>query len=66
MRLVKLIGDAVMLVAPEPAPMLDKHAALVEAAEDQDFPPLRAGRGLRAGRAPLGRLVGRPRISPAG
>jgi adenylate cyclase len=43
-RLVKLIGDAVMLVSPEPAPMLDATLRLVElAAEDEAFPPLRAG-----------------------
>jgi adenylate cyclase len=43
-RLVKLIGDAVMLVSPEPAAMLDTTLRLVElAAEDEAFPPLRAG-----------------------
>ena len=44
MRLVKLIGDAVMLVSPEPEPMLDVTLRLVDlAAEDEAFPPLRAG-----------------------
>ena len=43
-RLVKLIGDAVMLVSPKPEPMLDATLRLVElAAEDEAFPPLRAG-----------------------
>ena len=43
-RIVKLIGDAVMLVAPEPEPMLDCALDLVElAGEDEAFPPLRAG-----------------------
>jgi adenylate cyclase len=43
-RIVKLIGDAVMLVATEPGPMLDCALRLVElAAEDEAFPPLRAG-----------------------
>jgi adenylate cyclase len=43
-RLVKLIGDAVMLVSPEPEPMLETTLALVErAAEDERYPPLRAG-----------------------
>jgi adenylate cyclase len=43
-RIVKLIGDAVMLVAPEPAPMLECALALVETAgEAEDFPELRAG-----------------------
>ncbi|MDA0165779.1 adenylate/guanylate cyclase domain-containing protein [Solirubrobacter ginsenosidimutans] len=43
-RLVKLIGDAVMLVSPEPEPMLDVTLRLVElAAQDEAVPPLRAG-----------------------
>jgi adenylate cyclase len=43
-RLVKLIGDAVMLVSPDPEPMLDTALTLVEeAADDSGFPPLRAG-----------------------
>jgi adenylate cyclase len=43
-RIVKLIGDAVMLVASEPAPMLECTLALVEtAARQDDFPELRAG-----------------------
>jgi adenylate cyclase len=43
-RIVKLIGDAVMLVAPEPAPMLQCTLQLIEAAEGlEDFPKLRAG-----------------------
>jgi adenylate cyclase len=43
-RIVKLIGDAVMLVAPEPEPMLHCTLRLVdEAARDEAFPPLRAG-----------------------
>ena len=43
-RLVKLIGDAVMLVSPEPEPMLDATLRLVDlAAEDERYPPLRAG-----------------------
>ena len=67
-RIVKLIGDAVMLVSPEPEPMLDATLRLVElAAEDEAFPPLRAGHRVRPGRAPLGRLVrhaGEPRQPP--
>jgi adenylate cyclase len=43
-RIVKLIGDAVMLVAPEPAAMLDCTLRLVDLAQgDEAFPPLRAG-----------------------
>jgi adenylate cyclase len=43
-RIVKLIGDAVMLVAPEAQPMLECTLALVERAGWEDaFPELRAG-----------------------
>jgi adenylate cyclase len=43
-RLVKLIGDAVMLVSPKPEPMIDVALRLVEsAAADEGFPPLRVG-----------------------
>jgi adenylate cyclase len=44
-RFVKTIGDAVMLVSGEPAPLLDTALTLVERAdqEDESFPPLRAG-----------------------
>jgi adenylate cyclase len=43
-KLVKLIGDAVMLVSPKPEPMLESTLRLIEsAAEDDTFPPLRAG-----------------------
>ena len=40
-RLVKMIGDAAMLVAPSPEPLL--HAALALAENDADLPPLRVG-----------------------
>ena len=43
-RLVKVIGDAVMLVAPRPAELVATAVELVERAEATDgFPPLRAG-----------------------
>ena len=43
-RVVKQIGDAVMLVSPEPEAMVRTALALVEAAEGEEaFPPLRAG-----------------------
>jgi adenylate cyclase len=44
-RLVKVIGDAVMLVGPEPRDVVGTALTLVERAEEQgeDFPPLRAG-----------------------
>ena len=44
-RLVKTIGDAAMLAAPEPAPLLDAVLTLVAAAEEEggEFPQLKAG-----------------------
>jgi adenylate cyclase len=44
-RLVKTIGDAAMLVSPEPAPLVEAASALVEAAEHEGegFPRLRTG-----------------------
>ncbi len=43
-RFIKTIGDAVMFVCPDPAPMLDVVLKLVEAVDtDNDFPRLRAG-----------------------
>ena len=56
-KLVKLIGDAVMLVSPEPEPMLDVTLRLVEMATRTRLPAAARRRRLRAGRAPLGRLV---------
>jgi adenylate cyclase len=61
-RLVKLIGDAAMLVSPETDPLLDAGLSLVEAAEaeGEGFPLLRAGmaRGRALPRA--GDWYGRP------
>lgn len=46
-RVVKQIGDAVMLVSPEPEAMVRTALALVEATEGEEaFPPLRAGVAL--------------------
>jgi adenylate cyclase len=44
-RLVKTIGDAAMLVAPEPAPVVAAALSLVEAAEaeGENFPSIRSG-----------------------
>ncbi|MHC9294093.1 adenylate/guanylate cyclase domain-containing protein [Mycobacterium sp. LTG2003] len=53
-RLIKTIGDAVMLVSPNPAALLDAVLALVAATEtDEDFPRLRVGvaSGLAVSRA---------------
>jgi adenylate cyclase len=50
-RLIKSIGDAVMLVSPQPQPLLDAAVNLVERAghEEERFPALRAG--LASGQA---------------
>jgi adenylate cyclase len=47
-RLVKTIGDAAMLVSPEPAALVESALALVDAAEaeGEDFPQLHAGIAL--------------------
>jgi adenylate cyclase len=45
-RLVKTIGDAAMLVSPEPAPLVSVALALVEAVEVAELPALRAGIAL--------------------
>lgn len=43
-RMVKTIGDAVMLVSAQPAPLVDLLLELVEAAAaEEQMPPLRAG-----------------------
>jgi adenylate cyclase len=60
-RLVKTIGDAAMLTAPEAPPVLDTMLELVEASrEEDDRPLLRAG--IAAGEAlpRAGDLYGRP------
>jgi adenylate cyclase len=47
-RLVKTIGDAAMIVSPEPAALVESALALVDAAEaeGEDFPQLHAGIAL--------------------
>ena len=47
-RLVKTIGDAAMLVSPDPQPLLEAMLDLVDSAEreGEDFPQLRAGVSL--------------------
>ncbi|OBK16031.1 cyclase [Mycobacterium asiaticum] len=43
-RFIKTIGDAVMLICPDPAPLLDAILKLVEVVDTDDaFPRLRAG-----------------------
>jgi adenylate cyclase len=47
-RLVKTIGDAAMLVSPEPGALVEAALGLIDAAEaeSEDFPPLHAGIAL--------------------
>jgi adenylate cyclase len=42
-RLVKMIGDAAMFASREPEPLLDAVLGLVDAAGNEEIPPLRAG-----------------------
>jgi adenylate cyclase len=61
-RLVKTIGDAVMLTSLEPQPLLDAGLDLLEAAdaEGEDFPQLRAGVAIGAALSRAGDWFGRP------
>jgi adenylate cyclase len=60
-RLVKTIGDAAMLVAPEPDPLLDAVLGLVEASrDDPEAPVLRAGVASGEALQRAGDWYGRP------
>ena len=61
-RLVKTIGDAAMLAAPEPGELLDVALDLVAAAdaEGEDFPQLRAGVASGEALSRAGDWYGRP------
>ncbi len=61
-RLVKTIGDAVMLASPEPEPLLEATLRLIDAAEaeGEDFPQLRAGAALGDALPRAGDWFGRP------
>ena len=61
-RLVKLIGDAAMIVGPEPAPVVESALTLVESAdaEGDAFPSLRAGLALGQAVPRGGDWYGRP------
>ncbi len=61
-RLVKLIGDAAMLVGPEPKPVVEAALDLVEGASDEgdDFPLLRAGIATGQALPRAGDWYGRP------
>jgi adenylate cyclase len=61
-RLVKLIGDAAMLISAETAPMVEAALRMVEAAdrEGEDFPRLRAGIAFGSALVRAGDYYGRP------
>jgi adenylate cyclase len=61
-RLVKLIGDAAMLVSTDAAAAMDATLRMIEAADEagEDFPPLRAGVARGAALSQAGDWYGRP------
>ncbi len=61
-RFVKSVGDAVLLVSPEPRPLLAAAFGLLEAVEAQgeDFPQLRIGVAMGAAVSRAGDWFGRP------
>ncbi|HXV05701.1 MAG TPA: adenylate cyclase regulatory domain-containing protein [Solirubrobacterales bacterium] len=61
-RMVKLIGDAAMLVSTETEPVIAAALALVEAADEEaeEFPRLRAGIARGTTLSQAGDLYGRP------
>jgi adenylate cyclase len=61
-RLVKMIGDAAMLVCQEPEPLLDAALKMIDAAEaeGEDFPLLRAGAAWGPALPRAGDWYGRP------
>jgi adenylate cyclase len=61
-QLVKFIGDAAMLISPEPAPLVDASLELVRRNEEEgeQFPPLRAGLASGTALARGGDWYGRP------
>ncbi len=61
-RLVKTIGDAVMLTSLEPEPLLDTGLALLDVAdaEGEDFPQLRSGMAIGDALSRAGDWFGRP------
>src|SRR4051794_3639588 len=61
-RLVKMIGDAAMLVSPEPRPLLDVVLNLLRRVEEEgeEFPPLRAGIACGEGLSRGGDWFGAP------
>lgn len=59
-RLIKTIGDAVMLISPEPVPLLEAMLDLVGAADDSELPQLRVGVASGAAVSRAGDWFGSP------
>ena len=59
-RLIKTIGDAVMLISPEPVPLLEAMLDLVGAADDSELPQLRVGIASGAAVSRAGDWFGSP------
>ena len=61
-RLVKMIGDAAMIVGPEPGPVIEAALNLLDRAEaeGEDFPILRAGVAMGEALPRAGDWYGRP------
>jgi adenylate cyclase len=61
-RLLKVIGDAVMLISAETEPLIAAALALVKAADEEaeDFPQLRAGIARGSALTQAGDYYGRP------
>lgn len=60
-RFIKTIGDAVMLVCPDPVPLLNAVLQLVGAADaDEDFPQLRVGMAYGSAVSRAGDWFGNP------
>jgi adenylate cyclase len=55
-----MIGDAAMLAAPQPEPVVDAVLALVEAAAEEEIPSLRAGAAMGPAIGRGGDWYGRP------
>lgn len=59
-RIVKMIGDAAMIVSPDTGALLDVALSMVEDADGRDLPPLRAGVARGPSLARGGDWYGRP------
>jgi adenylate cyclase len=61
-RLIKMIGDAVMLTSTEPEPLLNAGLSLLDAvdAAEEDFPQLRVGAAIGPALSRAGDWFGRP------